>query len=101
MFEYRVDPRPPLSRTVTVMLIVWCVLAIPWFPFAVLAGLAFDGGYTLGAYVFVWSWQSYPFLLAIAFFCRRRRPQLIWLPALSIVAVAVSVISDKLSEFTN
>lgn len=53
IFEPHAEPLPPVSITVKVMLSIWCVLLIPWVPFAGLAGMAFDGGATIAALIFV------------------------------------------------
>ena len=75
----------PLDTGVRAMLIIWCILLVPWFPVAMLAGLAFDGGRTWHAYVFVWSVWVYPVTLLIAFIFRRRVPSLSLLPILSVL----------------
>ncbi|MGA2589628.1 MAG: hypothetical protein ABSH32_06915 [Bryobacteraceae bacterium] len=47
--------------------------------------MAFEGGYTLGAYVSVVTFWMYPALLGVAYFFRRRKPELIWLPVLTLI----------------
>lgn len=84
MFEQSLGPAP-LSPTVRRMLVVWCVLLIPWFPFAALAGLTFDGGYTWSAYMFLWSNWTYPLTLAAAFAFKRKAPLLVFLPVLNVI----------------
>ncbi len=61
----------------------------------VLAGLsavAFDGGYNSAAYVVALVPWSYLVLLGIAFFYRRKKPRLVWLPALTIAAVGLELL---------
>ena len=78
--------RPPLDKTVKVMLIVWCALLPLWAMFAAVSGMAFDSGPTLSAYVaFFWLVFAYPILLGIAFFCRRKKRWIVWLPSLVFV----------------
>jgi hypothetical protein len=48
--------------------------------------MAFDGGYTLDAYVFFWSVASYPVTVAIAAFTRKKVPELVFLPLLNFLA---------------
>jgi hypothetical protein len=48
-------------------------------------GMAFEGGYTFDAYLFVFDVWAYPVLVGIAWLFRRRRPALVWLPALILV----------------
>lgn len=75
----------PLKPAVKIMLGIWFLLLIPWLPFAGLSGMAFDGGYTLQAYIFVWAVWTYPITLGIAFLSRRKHPGLVWLPFLNLV----------------
>lgn len=96
MFEYSTEP-VPLNTTVRVMLAIWCVLLVPWLLLAGIAGVAFDGGPSASAYVLVWSIYTYPILLGIAFHFRRRKPNLVWLPMLTFVAVLASAILDDLT----
>jgi hypothetical protein len=57
------------------MLTAWCILLVFVGPFALIgAGMAFEGGHTLDAYIAIAAILSYPLLLAIAYFYRRRRP---------------------------
>ena len=69
------------------MLTVWLVILIPWVPFFTVmgTGMAFEGGYTLGAYLFVFQVWAYPALVGLAYYFRRRKPGLVWPPALVIV----------------
>lgn len=82
--------RPPLDTTVRIMLFVWFVLLLPCLIFAAMSAMAFeDDGYTVAAFAVALVPWLYPILLATAFFYRRRRPHLVWLPALSFVAYSV------------
>ncbi len=74
------------ARVVTVLLGFWSALLIVWFPFAMLSGMAFDGGYTSAAYRFVWSVWTYPVSLTIGILLRRRVPLFSLLPLLNILS---------------
>jgi len=79
------------------MLAFWCVILVPWLPIFTLmgTGMAFEGGYTIDAYVFVFESWAYPVLVAVAYWFRRRKPVLIWLPALVFLPVFTELlISD-------
>ena len=52
--------------------------------------MAFDGGYTLEAYVFFWSVGSYPLTVIVAGVTRKKVPTLIFLPFLSLAGVLLS-----------
>jgi hypothetical protein len=80
----------PLQPFVKTTLVIWFVLLIPWFPFAGLAGMAFDGGDTAVAYGFVGSLWTYPILVAISFAYKRKQPRLVFLPLLTPVGVILS-----------
>ncbi len=69
MFEESLLGPPPLTTTVKVMLTIWCVILVPWVPiFSVMGtGMAFEGGYTLGAYLFVVMAWAYPILVGVAY----------------------------------
>jgi hypothetical protein len=56
------------------------------------SGMAFDAGDTIDAYSFVAVAWIYPVLVAVAFFFRRRKPQLIWLPVLPFFIVFTSIL---------
>ncbi len=73
----------PLDPSVKVLLSVWIVLLVPWALVALVVGMALDGGPTFGAYLLIWSVLSYPALVGLVFYYRRRNPRLIWLPVLS------------------
>ena len=84
MFE-SLEPEP-LPLSVKGPLLIWLVILPPWMLLALMGtGMAFEGGYTLDAYmtlVVVW---VYPALVAAAWFFRRKRPQLVWLPLLTAI----------------
>jgi hypothetical protein len=83
---------PPLTAGVKVMLAVWFVILVPWFPFFTLmgTGMAFESGYTLEAYLFVIAVWTYPALVGIAYFFRRRKPEFIMLPILTFMPLLAS-----------
>jgi hypothetical protein len=70
--------------------VLWMLSLVPWLFILLLSGMAFDNGKTLEAYVFVGSVVSYPVMVGIAGFMRRRRPFLLLLPLLSIAAAFLS-----------
>jgi len=82
---------PPLTAEVKIMLTGWFVILVPWLPLFTLmgSGMAFEGGSTLREYFFVATAWTYPVLVGAAFFFRRRKPKLIWLPMLPLIAMAV------------
>ena len=77
----------PLAK---VMLIIWAVLLVPWLPFAALSGMAFDGGPTLAAYLFVWGLLTYPVSLLIAWLLRKKAPFLVFLPCVNVILFCLS-----------
>ena len=85
----------PLSDTVTVLLTIWCILLVLGaLPALMLTGMAFEGGDTFGAYysiVIVW---SYPPLVVAAYFFRRRKPSLVWLPLMPVTLMLFSVVTN-------
>jgi len=81
---------PPLEPAVKVALVLYFTALVLWAPFALLSGLAFDAGPRFSAYFFVGSVYTYPILLGIAFFYRRRRPGLLWLPTVTFFLVLLS-----------
>jgi hypothetical protein len=56
--------------------------------------MAFDGGYTLAAYLFAVIAWTYPALVGVAYFFRRRKPKLIWLPVLPLIPMFASLLSN-------
>ena len=93
MFDQFVSGPPPLRTDVKVALTIWCVVLVPWIPFFTLmgTGMAFEGGYTLAAWLFVFVVWAYPVFVGVAWFFRRRRPALVWLPALILVPVGIEL----------
>jgi hypothetical protein len=85
-------PLNPLSVHVKVMLIIWCVLLLPWPLFLMGAGMAFEGGDTADAYAFFWSVLTYPILVAAAFLYRRRQPNFVFLPVFSLFGLVLSTL---------
>jgi hypothetical protein len=72
------------------MLTVWFILLVLGSPIALMGtGMAFEGGYTLDAYLSLFAAWSYPPLVAIAYFYRRRKPVFVWLPLLTILLFIV------------
>ena len=70
--------------------VLWSILLIPWLPFALLAGMAFDGGYKWEAYTFVSSLWTYPVTVAAVWAFRRRWPFVVCLPLLNVAGVFAS-----------
>jgi hypothetical protein len=54
-------------------------------------GMAFEGGYTMDAYLFVFAAWTYPVLVGVAYVFRRRKPVLVWLPALILVPTIIQL----------
>jgi len=78
------------QRNIKGFLIVWFVLLVPWLPFAMLSGMAFDGGPTPQAYLFFWSVITYPVAVGIAAVSRKRVPLLVLLPLLNVIGFFAS-----------
>ena len=78
------------------MLTVWFVILVPWLPFFTLmgTGMAFEGGYTFAAYFFVAIVWVYPALVAVAYFFRRTKPHLVWLPLLPLIPAFASFFTN-------
>lgn len=79
-----------IKLTSNVVFYVWLLLLLPWFLFARLAGMAFDGGTTLGAYAFVISVWTYPLSVLVVGLFRRRVPSLISLAILNFCGTFVA-----------
>lgn len=62
------------------LMLVWYFLLLPWFPFAALAGMVFDGGHEHWRYVFLTSIWLYPVSVVVTAKLRERYPLLILLP---------------------
>lgn len=89
------DPRPRMDAGTTKpwvfrLLVVWAFLLVPWAPFFLLSGMAFDAGPSIQAYAFVWSVWTYPFVLITAALLRRKVPLLVLLPTLNLVGFLLS-----------
>ena len=85
---------PPLSTTVAVMLSIWCVILVPWVLLGLVGtGMAYEGGYTLDAYLGIATIWVYPPLVGAVYFCRRRKPEFIWLPLLT----AIPLVADQMA----
>ena len=79
---------PPASKY---MLAFWCILLLPWLLVAPLSGMAFDGGYTAEAYVFVWSVWTFPITVIIAAVFRKWVPWITLLPILNLTGCGASM----------
>lgn len=92
------EPDAHPSPTVTVMMLVWGLILIPWLPFFTLmgTGMAFEGGYTFRAYSFVVVAWAYPAFVAVAYLFRKKNPKLIWLPLLPLIPAFASFFTNKL-----
>jgi hypothetical protein len=89
------EPQSPGERWTTIVLGAWCVLLLPWAPFALFSPLAFDAGYTFNGYVFFWSVATYPVAVLVAALVRRKKPVLSLLPGLNLVAFLISGFGGK------
>jgi hypothetical protein len=91
MFEESFIGPPPLTTTARITLTVWVAILVPWVPFFTLmgTGMAFEGGYTIGAYLAVFQFWAYPILVGVSYYFRRRKPVLVWLPALVLVPALI------------
>ncbi len=95
MYEPLDAPGDAPPRYVKKLLNFWVFMLIPWFPFAAMAGLAFDGGSTFAAYLFVWSVWTYPVVLIIAMILKRWIPNAMFLPFLNVVGFVLSGSSHR------
>lgn len=66
--------------------ILWFLLLVPFFVLLFLVVMAFDGGSGLKTWTLVLSVWSYPAVLGLAMFLRRRKPLLILLPVVNLIA---------------
>jgi hypothetical protein len=69
---------------------IWLFLLMPWMLFAMGSGMAFDGGPTSSAYLFVWSVWTYPLVLIAAMILKKWIPQVMFLPFANIVMFMLS-----------
>ena len=69
--------------------VVWTILFLPWLTIAPLAGMAFDGGYKLDAYMFVTFVWTYPLSVAVAWFFVfvKKKPLAALLPCVNVLGV--------------
>ena len=72
------------------LVVVWCILLLPWFLIAPVSAMAFDDGAKLSAYVFVWSVWTYPIPVVFAAVFREKWPKVTFLPLLNVIGVLVS-----------
>lgn len=81
----------------TVCLVVWTILLPLWLLIAPLAGMAFDGGYTLSAYLFVSFVWTYPISLAVAWFLAfiKKKPLAALIPCVNILGVLLTDLFGK------
>lgn len=88
---HRVDHtrRASLSRRHCLrgVLWVWVALLLPWIVIAPLSGMAFDAGYAVDAYTYIWCVLTYPISVLIAGFLRKKRAVLALLPCANFLAV--------------
>ena len=77
------------TRIATLLLIIWTILFFPWVIFAPLAGMAFDAGSTLRAYMFVSFMWTYPISVAVAWFVVfiKKKPLAALLPCVNVLGV--------------
>ena len=78
------------------MLVAYFIILVPWFLFFSLmgSGMAFEGGDTAGAYAFVANAWAYPIFVAVAWFARRRKPVLMWLPIAPLILAASAFVTN-------
>ena len=98
MFE-SASEAPPLNTTVRIMLIIWCVLLVPWLMLALVTGMAFDAGYTTAAYLVALDVYTYPVTVGISFYYRRKHARLVWLPFLNFILPAVGALDAVRKNF--
>jgi hypothetical protein len=72
------------------LLIIWLILLLPWILVAALAGMAFDGGPTPQAHLFIWSVWSYPLPVIGACIFYRKQHNVVLLPLINVVGVLLS-----------
>jgi hypothetical protein len=79
-----------LQNAETLLFGAWLLLLVPWIVVALLSGMAFDGGPTLKAYLFVSSAWTYPLAVGVVAIFRKRAPLVTLLPCLNLVAFFIS-----------
>lgn len=68
----------------------WLILLLPWLPMALLSGMAFDGGPTWHAYLFMWAMWTYPLSVIVVLILRRSVPLSVFLPVLNVAAIVIA-----------
>jgi hypothetical protein len=76
-----------VAKLTFILFVIWLFLLLPWVPFFFLSGMAFDGGPTLRACIFVGFFWTYPISVFIVAIFRERKPLLALLPVLNILGV--------------
>jgi hypothetical protein len=92
---FQTAKQPPLEDWVKSMLVLWFILLVPWPIAAMGAGMSGEGGGNHAATeVLARAVVSYPILVFFAFVFRRRKPHLVFLPAVSLLVgfIAASMI---------
>jgi hypothetical protein len=68
----------------------WIILMIPWLEVAPVAAMAFDGGDSAEARLFVWSVWTFPISVLAAILLRKVAPVCVLLPILNFIGVKLS-----------
>jgi hypothetical protein len=78
------------------LLVFFGILVIPWFPFALLGGMAMDAWprHKTEVVWFLVGVYSYPLMYAVGWFASKWKPWLALLPAFSIAAFLLSSAFD-------
>jgi len=79
--------RPPARKpesAFNLIFWVWVIMLVPWLLFGPMSAIAFDGGYTISAYVFVGSTWTYPISVLIMALFRRRVGWIVLLPFVNV-----------------
>ena len=84
----------PLDGTVKSLLTLWCVLLFLDVPVLLMSGMAFEGGVTLSAIYSLTVVSLYPIMVGLAYAYRRSKPALVWLPAIPIVLMVLSMATN-------
>jgi hypothetical protein len=72
------------------LFLFWAFLLLPWAILAFLSVMAFDGGATALAYIFVLAIWTYPVSVAVVWKFREKIPLVSVLPCFNIVAALIS-----------
>lgn len=71
-----------------ILIVLWVALCYPWLLLVPLAGMAFDGGHTLEAYLFVGFVLTYPLsVLSAGLLVFLKKPAAALLPSANILGV--------------